>query len=517
LDPTLSPPIIGKPVHPCAEIISFSGADKNSKIHVYVNGTKVKEQNTWWGSGVIRLPNPLTIGNIVSTAQEVSTGVSAETREPVSVTNIPLSLRPGGKLFPPEIDPPLYECQKVVLVKNALESATVTLRNNAGGTWKGMTPFRSLLVGTPELEYGRVYDAMQGICDELLSDWSKKETVQKKPSSLPEARIPEPLVEGNDACIVYDLIRGATVDIFADDGLGRVRVGGGVTGGGSAVFKINPPFDLKYEYYAIQSLCETRSNVPEKGTPVVKDVPQPIVQGPICHGDFYVVICNTVAGSTVKVYVDKVQAGQAAGNGECVRMALGNATTFSKGNKVTAQQFVAGKPSPISASILVQVDGAPAYNPAYWNDSGHIRKNNCYNYGCDIRNDKYAQPGWAHGMHGPTTCFSVGNRAEADGLKPATEKECLGCTHLVALAIAPKPPNPDVDYHWYRLDKNGRWSHKPGDTPATDLDFSKNPITNPETADRRCDYGADYIFDYSIFCGYYCVDKKIVVIDGPDP
>ena len=39
------------------------------------------------------------------------------------------------------------------------------------------------------------------------------------------------------------------------------------------------------------------------------------------------------------------------------------------------------------------------------------------------------------------------------------------------------------------------WTHKPGGTPATNLDNSGNPISNPETADRG---------GYTDFCGYLC-------------
>jgi hypothetical protein len=60
----------------------------------------------------------------------------------------------------------------------------------------------------------------------------------------------------------------------------------------------------------------------------------------------------------------------------------------------------------------------------------------------------------------------------------------------VALVVAP-----GWDYHWYRRDENGRWSHKPGGTRATNLDNSMNPISNPETANRG---------PYTDFCGYYC-------------
>ena len=38
------------------------------------------------------------------------------------------------------------------------------------------------------------------------------------------------------------------------------------------------------------------------------------------------------------------------------------------------------------------------------------------------------------------------------------------------------------DYHWYRLDNNGDWSHKPGQTPATNLDGDGNRIRDPRNA-----------------------------------
>jgi hypothetical protein len=62
---------------------------------------------------------------------------------------------------------------------------------------------------------------------------------------------------------------------------------------------------------------------------------------------------------------------------------------------------------------------------------------------------------------------------------------------IIALVI-----DPGTDYHWYRKDKNGKWTHKPGGTAATNLDNSGNPITDPETANRG---------GYTDFCGYFCI------------
>lgn len=138
----------------------------------------------------------------------------------------------------------------------------------------------------------------------------------------------------------------------------------------------------------------------------------------------------------------------------------------------------------------------PPYSPAYWNDGGTIQyNNNCYNYGNNKKTDTFAQPGRAAGiiLSWPTdmNCTAVENGAVADGVEvlPASGV-CPDDKDKVGLVVAP-----GWDYHWYRLDCGGMWSHKPGSTQATNLDNSGNPIASPETADR----GA-----YTDFCGYFC-------------
>ena len=39
-----------------------------------------------------------------------------------------------------------------------------------------------------------------------------------------------------------------------------------------------------------------------------------------------------------------------------------------------------------------------------------------------------------------------------------------------------------LDHHWYRLDSNERWSHKPGSTKATIVDGHGNLILGPREA-----------------------------------
>jgi hypothetical protein len=157
---------------------------------------------------------------------------------------------------------------------------------------------------------------------------------------------------------------------------------------------------------------------------------------------------------------------------------------------------------------------APPYAPAYWNVQSFVGCNNCYNYACNMKTDTRAQPGLAHGIDLkltlPYSCSNVGAAAKADGLMDAGTTGCGQCSDKVALVIS---TSDILDYHWYRLDDTGFWSHKPGRTPATNLDASNNTISDPETANRNYS-GPDYVFEYNIFCGYYCVDKAKVAIGG---
>ncbi len=147
----------------------------------------------------------------------------------------------------------------------------------------------------------------------------------------------------------------------------------------------------------------------------------------------------------------------------------------------------------------------PKYEPSIWNDGDGVQyNNNCYNYGCDIQTNTYAQPGAAHGIfltQADMNCQAVTNGAITDALVLVNCDEgcgCSECRHQVALAIWP-----GVDYHWYRKDRDGRWSHKVGGSPATNLDNSDNLISDPRTCDRG---------NYTVFCGCFCVKKTAVSI-----
>ena len=60
-----------------------------------------------------------------------------------------------------------------------------------------------------------------------------------------------------------------------------------------------------------------------------------------------------------------------------------------------------------------------------------------------------------------------------------------------------------LDYHWYRQNTDGTWSHKQGSGPVTNLDgdgINGHLITDIKTADRGI---------YTVLIGYFEVGKCI--------
>jgi hypothetical protein len=100
-------------------------------------------------------------------------------------------------------------------------------------------------------------------------------------------------------------------------------------------------------------------------------------------------------------------------------------------------------------------------------------------------------------MYTAVNCTEVTRAALCDGLHhrfncfPDSEKP----RYLVALVIAPSIG----DFHWYRKNKEGFWSHKPGQTPVRNVDNSTHVINDPQFCDRG---------PYTQFCGYFYTCKS---------
>jgi hypothetical protein len=166
----------------------------------------------------------------------------------------------------------------------------------------------------------------------------------------------------------------------------------------------------------------------------------------------------------------------------------------------------------------------PAYEPERWNGKKELREtHNCFAYAMNIHDPKqvkacrmtkncnvpFHQPGSASGhprfrTRRLKTCPDMIARLLGDNpsMKMTTfEGKCPAHTSKIALVV-----DPDEDYHFFRQDSNGMWSHKPGGTAVTNLDANDKLIYDPQLASR--DYtNSGSSLDYDTFCAYMCVPR----------
>ena len=89
--------------------------------------------------------------------------------------------------------------------------------------------------------------------------------------------------------------------------------------------------------------------------------------------------------------------------------------------------------------------------------------------------------------------------------KTTRKKRCRRGYYKGALVMNSRPIKNLSDYHYYRQDKNGKWSHIDGWGYATNKDAKGKLIHDPKKANRKYRKGKYY----DQFCGYYCVPKQL--------
>ena len=165
--------------------------------------------------------------------------------------------------------------------------------------------------------------------------------------------------------------------------------------------------------------------------------------------------------------------------------------------------------------------GGPKWSPEEWKMSKEQHEiNNCYNYVFDKkiklgeRNEK-VQPGiWkSTKKYNKTDCTEIIEKVKKDfsniriNKLDSIDDEIICTNYKIALVI--DNIGSKIDYHFYRQDDNGNWSHKLGNNKISNIDASGNIITNPEKADRNYDKMNNDEFNYDTFCGYYSVPYNI--------
>ena len=140
--------------------------------------------------------------------------------------------------------------------------------------------------------------------------------------------------------------------------------------------------------------------------------------------------------------------------------------------------------SPLSGSEL-------EYNPDKYNQNNLIKQtHNCYSYalGKIVKGLKSkAQPGYASGFSyiqdSDYDCQTFSTRLKQDNPMSYLEsfdESCVAGFYKVFLALDVKN-----DYHWWRHDNSGYWSHKPGASDVIDKDGSGKKIKNPVLSNRN--------------------------------
>ena len=164
-----------------------------------------------------------------------------------------------------------------------------------------------------------------------------------------------------------------------------------------------------------------------------------------------------------------------------------------------------------------KLTNAPVYNPKKWNANKYIRKShNCYAYALNLIDSKQTshcrrmirtkkkclrpQPGGYSGYKEKfdaqrVTCARIEERMLNDN--PSIQKlrkgqPCPTGFYKIMLYAA----NDGSDFHFFRQDTPGSWSHKEGWRFARNRDWKNRLIHTPTSADKG---------KYTILCGTYAV------------
>lgn len=160
--------------------------------------------------------------------------------------------------------------------------------------------------------------------------------------------------------------------------------------------------------------------------------------------------------------------------------------------------------------------GSEPSNRAFYNRDMEVGRNNCMAYAFGEKNRKAPigskqQPGNKSGNLDHvnlSSCSDIVHRIMQDykGRVYRLKKEnmyspCKKGYAKVQVAIAP-----NRDFHFYRQERDGYWTHKRGLTPTSDRDACNKKIIDPLKSCRN--FGDN--LDYNMMCGTFCrkVDSR---------
>jgi hypothetical protein len=158
-------------------------------------------------------------------------------------------------------------------------------------------------------------------------------------------------------------------------------------------------------------------------------------------------------------------------------------------------------------SILSPTNGyEPEWDPDIWKKNK--KYNNCYAYSVndhDHLRDRKSIPGIGRSFY---NCSEIiqGLYNDIPGTY-ITNFNCA-CTSGYSKIYSAVSNEEKNDFHFWRLDKDGLWSHKVGSHHPSRLDASGKLINNPETSDRNFES-----HNYVNSCGFFCIPLAEKILD----
>lgn len=169
--------------------------------------------------------------------------------------------------------------------------------------------------------------------------------------------------------------------------------------------------------------------------------------------------------------------------------------------------------------------GGLEFDPNFWNSADKIKRANCYAHAMNVtvqNEGEKLQPGEIRKVtiDYKENLYRVATRLIQEAIQDAASQNLGRIINMrvceenerpqhneykVAFVVAPlrKDPNKFFDYHWYRENYNGVWSHKPGSTQALISDASGQTI-DANNMPKGCNRNYRSL-NYSIFWNYYMV------------
>jgi len=347
----LSPPIVSRPIHQCALAVHVTGAVPHAEVTVFANGNEQVGKGTLWvGAGDVGLMRALKVNDSITARQTVNGITSLPSLQPVTVTQVS-----GAELGKPEVGTDIWSCGIVVPVGKLTPSARVLVSQNGQPVGSGNATGDWLPVVTQPLVAGRTVTARQVMCADdptrriegPMSDPPVPVKTSPNPPPAP-AVIPGSVVPGKDTVDVMALFTGAEV-IVRDRGN---VVSSGLYATGSANWvPIAPPADPASKIDAAQKLCS-----PSTFSPTVDPVTElrtPVLVGPICDGQQFVVIRQTMLGANVVVLANGGPVGYGGGTGDLLVLGLGRKLRSNPQDHVTVRQYYGSLISPTSNAVDV--------------------------------------------------------------------------------------------------------------------------------------------------------------------